>query len=191
MTVPGQGRDQVYLTHGQVLALTAEARRGRPADPAAQGLAFITMTTAPPPTAFLHLVVGYDGSPPATRALDAAILLLNGRSGHIDVLYVTHTAVIAEDPIAPADIEPGQVTRDLRAMAAEQLRDRGASWGFEHRQGVPAPELSAVAADVRDANPGRFVMIVVGSSSSAIHRVAGSVAVGLGRHPPVPLLIVP
>ena len=149
------------------------------------------MTTAPPPATFLHLVVGYDGSPPARRALDAAILLLHGRSGHIDVVYVTHTPVVAEDPIAPAEIEPGQVAQDLRAMAAGQLRDRGASWGFEHRQGIPAPELSGVAADIRDANPGRFVMIVVGSSSSAIHRVAGSVALGLGRHPPVPLLIVP
>ena len=149
------------------------------------------MTTAPPPAAFLHLVVGYDGSPPASRALDAAILLLHGRSGHIDVVYVTHTAVVAEDPIAPADIEPGQVAQDLRTMAAGQLRDRGTSWEFEHRQGIPAPELSGVAADIRDANPGRFVMIVVGSSSSAFHRVAGSVALGLGRHPPVPLLIVP
>ena len=49
------------------------------------------MTTAPPPEAFLHLVVGYDGSPPASRALHAAILLLHGRTGRIDVLYVTHT----------------------------------------------------------------------------------------------------
>jgi nucleotide-binding universal stress UspA family protein len=156
-----------------------------------QGLAFATMTTAPPPAAFLHLVVGYDGSPPASRALDAAILLLHGRSGRLDVVYVTHTPVVAEDPAAPADIEPRQVTQDLRALAAEQLRDRGTSWGFEHRQGIPARELRAVAEDIRDANPGRFVMIVVGSSSSAIHRVAGSVAVGLGRHPQVPLLIVP
>jgi nucleotide-binding universal stress UspA family protein len=149
------------------------------------------MTTAPPPEAFLHLVVGYDGSPPACRALDAAILLLHGRTGRIDVLYVTHTPVVAEDPVAPVDIEPGQVVQELRAMAAGQLRDRGTAWEFEHRQGVAAQELAAAAEGIRDANPGRSVMIVVGSSSSAIHRVAGSVAVHLGRHPPVPLLIVP
>ena len=99
MTVPGEGRDDAHLTHGQVLAVAAEAGRGQLLIPT-QGLAFITMTTAPPPAAFLHLVVGYDGSPPARRALDAAILLLHGRSGHIDVLYLTHTAVVAEDPIA-------------------------------------------------------------------------------------------
>ena len=147
------------------------------------------MTTAPPPTAFLNLVVGYDGSPPARRALDAAIVLLHGRTGRIDVVCVTHTPVVAD--AAPVDMDPGPIEQELRAQAAEQLRDRGAAWGFERRQGNTAHELTAAATGIRDANPDRFVMIVVGSSSSAIHRVAGSVAVGLGRHPPVPLLIVP
>jgi len=32
------------------------------------------VTTAAPSEGFLHIVVGYDGSPPATRALDAAVL---------------------------------------------------------------------------------------------------------------------
>ena len=40
------------------------------------------MTTAPPPTEFVYLVVGYDGSPPASRALDAAVRLLQRVSGH-------------------------------------------------------------------------------------------------------------
>jgi nucleotide-binding universal stress UspA family protein len=77
-----------------------------------QRLAFTAMTTAPPPTQFVHLVVGYDGSPPASRALDAAVR-----------------------------VKPGA--------------------------------------------------IVVGSSSHATHRVVGSVAIGLARHSPVPLIIVP
>jgi nucleotide-binding universal stress UspA family protein len=118
-------------------------------------------------------------------------LLLHGRTGRIDVVYVTHMPVVAEDPVAPVDIEPSQIAQDLRAMAAEQLRDRGAAWEFEHRQDPAAQELGAAAKDIGDANPERFVMIVVGSSSSAIHRVAGSVAVHLGHHPPAPVLIVP
>ena len=36
-----------------------------------------------------------------------------------------------------------------------------------------------------------FVVIVIGSSSYATHRVVGSVAVSLARHAPVPLVIVP
>jgi nucleotide-binding universal stress UspA family protein len=150
---------------------------------------FGTMTSATPPATFLNLVVGYDGSPPARRALDAAVLLLHSQAGRIDVVYVTHTPVAVDE--IPSDVEPDQIGQELRGQAAEQLRDRGAVWGFERRQGNTAQELTAAAAGIRDANPGAFVVIVVGSSSSAIHRVAGSVAVGLGRHPPTPLLIVP
>jgi len=59
------------------------------------------------------------------------------------------------------------------------------------RQGFIADELTAVAAGIRDARPGQSVVIVIGSSSHATHRMVGSVAVSLARHAPVPLLIVP
>jgi nucleotide-binding universal stress UspA family protein len=51
--------------------------------------------------------------------------------------------------------------------------------------------LIAVAAGIRDARPGQNVVIVIGSSSHATHRMVGSVAVSLARHSPVPLVIVP
>jgi nucleotide-binding universal stress UspA family protein len=76
---------------------------------------------------------------------------------------------------------------ELRAQAAGQLRGRGADWEFERRQGVIADELIAVAAGIRDARPVQGVVIVIGSSSHATHRVVGSVAVSLARHSPVPL----
>ena len=52
-------------------------------------------------------------------------------------------------------------------------------------------ELIEAAEKTRDAHPGDNVAIVVGSSSQAMHRIVGSVAVSLARHAPVPLLIVP
>ena len=52
-------------------------------------------------------------------------------------------------------------------------------------------ELIAVAEALRDAHPGDNVVIVVGSSSHAMHRVVGSVAVSLARHSPVPVVVVP
>jgi nucleotide-binding universal stress UspA family protein len=52
-------------------------------------------------------------------------------------------------------------------------------------------ELITVAKDIRDAQANDIVVIVVGSSSQAMHRVVGSVAVTLARHSPVPLIIVP
>ena len=159
-----------------------------------QGLAFTAMTTVPPPTGFLHLVVGYDGSPPASRALDAAVRLLQGRTGRIEVVYVAHlSSLVMLSPGAIAEMEEDfdEIQQQLHAQAAEQLRASGAAWEFERRQGIIADELIVAATAIRDAHPGENVAIVIASSSHATHRVVGSVAVGLARHSPVPLIIVP
>ena len=92
----------------------------------------------------LHLVVGYDGSPPASRALDAAVLLLRGRTGRIAVVYVAHlSGIVIEAPVAAAETEPGfdEIEQELRTQAATQLRDREVPWEFERRQGNIAEEL--------------------------------------------------
>jgi nucleotide-binding universal stress UspA family protein len=152
------------------------------------------VTTATPPATDLRLVVGYDGSPPATRALDAAVRLLQGRTGRIEVVYVAHMpSMAALSPGAAMEIEEGfdDIAQELRAAAGEQLRGDEVAWGFERRQGLIAEELLAAAKDIHAANPGTTVVVVVGSSSLAAHRVVGSVAVGLARHSPVPLVVVP
>jgi nucleotide-binding universal stress UspA family protein len=152
------------------------------------------MTTAMPPTRFLHLVVGYDGSPPASRALDAAVRLLQGRIGRIEVVYVAHLSSLAAlSPGAIAEIENDfdEIEQELRGQAAGQLDVSGAAWEFERRQGIIADQLIAAATVIAEAHPDENVAIVVGSSSHATHRVVGSVAVGLARHSPVPLIIVP
>jgi nucleotide-binding universal stress UspA family protein len=152
------------------------------------------VTTAVPPEGFLRIVVGYDGSPPATRALDAAVRLLQGRAGRIEVVWVAHlsTAVMMSAG-AIAEMEEGfeELAPELRAQAAAQLDDRGLAWGFERLQGGIADELVAAATAFRDADPGQTVVVVVGSSSQATHRMVGSVAVSLARHSPVPVIIVP
>ncbi len=155
-----------------------------------------TVTTATPPTGLVHLVVGYDGSPPASRALDAAVRLVQGRTGRIHVLYVAQLSSLAMlSPGAIAEIESDfdEIEQQLRTAAAEQLRHTVAVWGFERRQGTVAEELIAMATAISDADAGdgSTVAIVVGSSSHATHRVVGSVAVSLARHSPVPLIIVP
>jgi nucleotide-binding universal stress UspA family protein len=153
-----------------------------------------TVTTAVPPAEFLRLVVGYDGSQPAIRALDAATRLLRGRAGLIDVVYVAHLsslAMLSPGAIAEMESDFDEIEQELRTRAAEQLRDSGAAWEFERRQGIVADELLAASAAIRDAHEGQTVVIVVGSSSHATHRVVGSVAVSLARQSPVPLVIVP
>ena len=88
----------------------------------------------------LHLVVGYDGSPPASRALDAAVLLLHGRTGRIAVVYVARlSGIVIEAPVAAAEMEPGfdEIEQELRTQAATQLRDREAPWEFDGRATSP------------------------------------------------------
>ena len=51
--------------------------------------------------------------------------------------------------------------------------------------------LIKAAEKVRDAHPSDNVAIVVGSSSQAMHRIVGSVAVSPARYALVPILIVP
>jgi len=159
----------------------------------AAGLGLTTVNTdATSPN--LYLVVGYDGSAPAVRALDAAVRLLSGREGRIDVVYVAHMPgidMMSADAVAEEQITFDDIERDLRASAAEQLRDREERWQFERRQGLIADQLLAAAKDIHVSHPDDTVSIVVGSSSQALHRMLGSAAVSLARHSTVPVVIVP
>ena len=155
------------------------------------------MNTPMPSTGNLYLIVGYDGSAPATRALDSAAALLRGREGGIDVVYVPHLPamdMLSADAVAGMETTFDEITRDLQAQASEQLRGREERWQFERGLDMlsdVAGVLVRVAEKVRDAHPGDNVAIVVGSSSQARHRLVGSVAVSLARHSPVPIVIVP
>jgi nucleotide-binding universal stress UspA family protein len=152
------------------------------------------MSNGTPPAADLRLVVGFDGSAPAARALDAAVNLLQGRAGSVEVVYVAHMPSMASlSPAAVTELETGfdDIEQELRTRAGEQLRGREERWGFERRQGLIAEELLAAARDIGDAHTDATVVIVVGSSSQVKHRVVGSAAVGLARHSPVPLIVVP
>ncbi len=152
------------------------------------------MSIGAPLATDLRLVVGFDGSPASSRALDAAANLLQGRTGRIEVVYVAHMpGMAALSPAAVIELETdfNDVEQELRTMAGAQLSDRVAGWGFERRQGSIAEELLAAARDIGAARPDATVVIIVGSSSLVAHRVVGSVAVSLARHSPVPLIVVP
>jgi nucleotide-binding universal stress UspA family protein len=152
------------------------------------------VSTATPPAADIRLVIGYDGSPPASRALDAAVRLLQGRTGQIDVVYIAHlpsVAALSAGAVGELEENFDEVAEELRAACAEQLRGQAVDWRFEWRQGAIVEELIAAAQDIHVAEPQVVVVIVVGASSLVAHRVVGSVAVGLARHSPVPLIVVP
>src|ERR1700677_3920182 len=134
------------------------------------------MDTTTSPARDVRLVVGYDGSPPASRALDTAVNLLQGRIGRIEVVYVAHMPSMAElSPGAVGELGSGfdDIEQELRTMAGEQLHSRGQSGGFERRQGLIAEELIAAAKGISAAHPSATVGIVVGSSSQIAHRIVG------------------
>jgi nucleotide-binding universal stress UspA family protein len=146
------------------------------------------------PAARLHVVTGYDGSPPATRALDAAVDLVQGRQGSVDVVYIAHVPsvdMMSACALTQVEADFDEIEKELRASAAARLGGRGVAWDFQRRQGLIVGELIAAASAFADANPDDTVVIVVGSSSHTSHRIVGSVAVGLARHCPVPVVIVP
>jgi nucleotide-binding universal stress UspA family protein len=152
------------------------------------------VTTHLPAATDIRLIVGFDGSPPTSRALDAAVNLLQGRTGRIEVVYVAHLpsmAALSAGAVAEIEASFDDVEQELRGMVADQLRGLEDRWGFERRQGAIADELLAAAKDIGAAHPDATVAIVVGSSSQVAHRVVGSVAVSLARHSPVPLIVVP
>ena len=154
-----------------------------------------SMSAETPPIRELHLIVGFDGSPAARRALDASAHLLAVRPpGRITVVWVAHvtsTESLSADAVAFVEHDFDKVAQELRAAAAERLRDSRVPWDFRWRQGRIAHELIAVAESVQAAQPDDVVVIEVGSSSSAMHRMVGSVAVNLAHHSPVPVTIVP
>src|SRR5689334_15570998 len=90
---------------------------------------------AAPSGGFLHIVAGYDGSAPASRALDAAVRLLQGRIGCIDVVWVAHlssTVRLSADAVVEMDaafdeLEPELVPRRPGSCAA--ARRPGSSSG--------------------------------------------------------------
>jgi nucleotide-binding universal stress UspA family protein len=147
-----------------------------------------------------QIIVGFDGSAPALRALDNAVKLLMIRPGRIIVLWVAHltsSVELSADAIAIVESDFDKVAAELRGTAAERLEASraggatGVPWEFMWRQGAIAAELVAEAESRHAAHPDDVVAIMVGSSSSAMHRVVGSVAVSLARHSPVPVMIVP
>lgn len=153
------------------------------------------MSAETSPAHELHLIVGFDGSPAAMRALDAAVRLLKVRPpAQISVAWVAHltsTVELSADAVAIVENDFDQVAMELRAAAAERLGDSGVPWDFHWRQGLIAQELIVMAESAQATRPDDVVVILVGSSSSLMHRMVGSVAVNLAHHAPVPVTIVP
>lgn len=139
----------------------------------------------------LVLVVGFEGSDPARRALAAAGRILGGREGWIEVVYVDPAGAGNHDSSQPAadvmeSLGPAQV--DLHYEVRSVLEAEKQPWRLRSTSGAVAEELTRAAlAIAEEGSPFRTVVIVVGSD----HRLTFSVPVTLARQSSFPVIIVP
>jgi nucleotide-binding universal stress UspA family protein len=197
------GAPQSFLTPGkELLTMNDTTLPPRHTDPLTS-TAFVTEwtleqtagTAGTPPGAPVVAVVGFDGTQPAQRALDAAAELLRGRDGQLEVVYVAETPAGS----APPDDVKAQVSdrldspeRRLPYQVRARLDPAEPRWHFQHRNGAVAHELMAAAEELRhQRGPDATIVLVVGGSSDHGADVAGTVPVNLARADQFPLVVVP
>ena len=139
----------------------------------------------------LVLVVGFEGSDPARRALAAAGRILQGREGWVEVVYVEPAEGGDHDSSEPAadvvdSLGPAKV--DLHYEVRSVLDAEKQPWRLRSTRGAVAEELTRAALAIADeGGPSRTVVMVVGSD----HRLAFSVPITLAKQSSFPVIIVP
>jgi nucleotide-binding universal stress UspA family protein len=138
------------------------------------------------------IIVGVDGSETSLRAAAYAAGLARRQHTTLVVVYARgkpgglltladHTGLATRAELETQD----QVEAQLRTELDRQARLWGVQARLEVRQGDPLGVLAQVADEVRaDA-------VIVGSSRSVGHRIAGSLAVRLVRSGRWPVTVVP
>jgi nucleotide-binding universal stress UspA family protein len=141
------------------------------------------------------LVVGFDGTEPATRALEAAAELMRDRPGRIEVVFVAHippSAAYSAPAIVEVQSALDSTERTAAHQAGELLEGQGVKWHFQRRNGDVASELLAVADEyLASSGPEAKVAVVVGGSSRKIDRYLNSVGGRLIRRDRVRVIVIP
>ncbi|QCB51272.1 universal stress protein [Rhodococcus sp. PAMC28707] len=138
-----------------------------------------------------ELVVGWDGRPPSTSAVEYAVDLAERITAH---LHVVHIVDIDDLPIDPdsSDYETElRATLDEQARHARELLDGlDASWTYHAWHGSPADLLDTVADEYQ------ALMVIIGSPRGGFMSFLDSIGgmsvshrlISRHRHP---LLLVP
>jgi nucleotide-binding universal stress UspA family protein len=138
------------------------------------------------------IVVGIDGSTTSLRASAYAAGLARRQRARLVAVYVgSDSAMCMTEPSAAAVLRLArseafeQTAADLRHEAEKKAREHGISITFVATRGDSLAELHRIAREnCADA-------IVVGASTKAGHRIAGSLAVRLVRAGKWPVTVVP
>jgi len=141
----------------------------------------------------ITLVVGFDNSAPARRALTWGADLLQARPGTLHVIYADH-------PLLDSDLsgfgrpEMDEARDDKAAAVAQAAAEIAAAAGvpytFERRQESPADAMLSAANELDAIPSAGEPVIVTGRSHHAPHRILGSVPVELLHQSPYPVLTI-
>ena len=134
----------------------------------------------------ISVVVGFDNTEPARRALSWGADLLRARPGTLHVVYADHPLIDSDlSGFAHTEMED---TRDQKA--ADIAAAAGVPYTFERRQESPADAILAAASVQDAAEPGSSPVIVTGRSHHAAHQIIGSVPVRLLHQSRYPVLTI-
>jgi nucleotide-binding universal stress UspA family protein len=175
--------------------VTARRRRQAPAALVPLGPVMDAATTAG------GLVVGFDNSEPARRALGWAARQLAPRLDTLPatpptilhVVYSDHMIIDSDlSGFGHAEMEAARDAEAARVAAAadEIMTAAGQPYTFERRQEPAADAIVSEASAQADALGGAPV-IVVGRAGHTAHQILGSVPVRLLHHSPYPVLTIP
>jgi nucleotide-binding universal stress UspA family protein len=145
------------------------------------------------PLASGGVVVGFDNSGPARRALGEAARLAAGRPGALHVVYADHPVIDSDlSGFAHAEMEAArdQDAAEAAKAAAGIVAEAGIPYTFERRAAAPADAILDTAAAL-PAGAGGDPLIVVGRSGHAARHPLGSVPARLLHHSPYPVLTIP
>ena len=139
------------------------------------------------------LVVGFDDSDPARRALIWAAGLLRTRPGALHVVYADH-ALVDSDLSGFGRTEMDEDRDEKAARVAEAAQEitaaAGTPYTFERREEAPADAILHAADSYAAAEPASTPIVVAGRSHHAAHLVIGSVPVRLLHQSPYPVITI-
>jgi Universal stress protein family len=166
-----------------------------PAEPvsAGPGQAPVPGTPELRPAEPITLVVGFDDSEPARRALIWGADLLRTRPGVLHVIYADHVLIDSDlSGFGRAEMDQDRDEKAARvAEAAKQIAAAaGTPYTFERRQESPADAILHAADTYAAAEPASTPVIVTGRSHHVPHQVIGSVPVRLLHDSPYPVLTI-
>ena len=141
------------------------------------------------------LVVGYDGTEPAQRALQTAAGILERSPGRMEVVFVAHVPAAAS--FSPQSIPAFREGFDhdaevLESRVEETLASTDVKWHFQRRSGEIASELLAAGEEqFAGEGPDTRVVLVVGGPAHKVDRYLNSTPTKVIRHDRFEVFVVP